>query len=423
MSAELFDGESAGALALPAVDILPAKPARKGRGGGQVEPSAPPLLEASEQGWATPAPHAPVNPWTGAPAPDASVPPVAAVAPVDATLAGYPPPGATTAPVQAPMPAPAGPSLDQMPVELPAQLAAPAPEAAPALPSAAQESDAPLEPVNTAPKKFFGMTVRRPKKSAPAADAPVDPMPEAYEAAVQPPAPTSAYEAVVAPVAAWPTDVGVSAVAEAEPQQAAGAHAAPAAFAPIDLLAPVGADTAPVQAPVHVPVDVPFGVAVDAADQAPTQVLTPVPADVPVAQAAPEPAPTPVLQEPAVAPVDAAELASLRAQLAVIDGQRLAAENRADQAVAYAQQTQARLGQLESDGQARIQAAETKARSAANEAQDWQIRHREAEATIAELAQSVAGAEKRMSELRAEHDELAAALDVATAPDQHAPTT
>ena len=70
------------------------------------------------------------------------------------------------------------------------------------------------------------------------------------------------------------------------------------------------------------------------------------------------------------------------------------------------------------------QAAETKARSAANEAQDWQIRHREAEATIAELAASVAGAEKRMGELATQRDELLASLDAATAPDHatdHAP--
>jgi hypothetical protein len=417
MSAELFDGESAGALALPAVDVLPAKPSRKAKGAVEASQPAPPLLEASPEGWALPAPHAAVNPWTGAPA--------------DPTLAAYPPPSADAGPVQAPAPAPTGaPSVvqpDQMPAPSPAQLVAPT------LVPMPETTEAPVD-AETAPKKFLGMTVRRPKKPAPAVDAPVDvrvdvPVdapPAPYEAAGQPAVPASEYVAIVAPVAAWPTDVGVPAVAEAEPHQAVSAHAAPAAFAPIDLLAAVPADTVPVQAsveaavaapaPVPPALPVPVPVAVPVAGPAPVPVAGPAPVP------APAPAPTPALQEPAVAPVDPAELASLRAQLGVTEAQRLAAENRADQAVAYAQQTHARIGQLEADGQARIQAAETKARAAANEAQDWQIRHREAEATIAELAQSVSGAEKRMAEVRAERDDLAAALDAATTPDQHAPT-
>ena len=380
MSAELFDGESAGALALPAVDILPAKPSRKSKAPADAGQAPEPLLEASPLGWAEPAPHvqAQTNPWTGAPLDpsSASVPP-----PADA-------PGVQQTAVWAAVP-------------VPTDLSAP-PPAAPAA-TAPDPMQAPMDPVDAdaAPKKFFGMTVRRPKKAAAAPEAGLDPVPGPVDVLAAPttPAPEAAYQAVVAPVAAWPTDVGMSVVADAEPQQGAGSHAAPAANAAIQLPTAEPADAAPMQAPVLAPVD--GG-----------------PVAVPAAAVA-----APVLQAPVVAPVDSAELDSLRAQLAVSESQRLAAEQRADQAVGYAQQTQARLGQLEAEGQSRLAAAETRARAAANEAQDWQIRHREAEATIAELAQSVAGAEKRMAELRAERDDLAAELDVATAPDQHAPTT
>ena len=217
------------------------------------------------------------------------------------------------------------------------------------------------------------MQVRRPKKAdddAPGADAPVAEEPQAFYA-------------VVAPVAAWPTDVGVPAVADAEPPVADGGYAAPAAFAPIDLLA-----AASVGLPVEAEQPAPFA---------------------PVAPEAEAP-------EPAVPAANDADVSALRGLLEASEAQRLAAENRADQAVTYAQQTQSRLQQLESDGQARIQSAEAKARTAANEAQDWQIRHREAETTISELAASVAGAEQRLSELRAERDDLLASLEDATAP-------
>jgi hypothetical protein len=368
MSAEMYDGESAGALALPAVDILPAKPVRKGKGSGEVEPAPEPLLEASPQGWEAPAAHAPVNPWSDAPAGP----------PVDATLATFPPPAALAAPSPVPVP----------------------PVADPVAPPAAE-----------APKKFFGMQVRRPKKAPETVDTVEGPLPVAPQAnagheVLDPAAPvqevrSATYEAVVAPVAAWPTDVGVSAVADAEPSEAEGGYTSPAQYAPIDLLS-----APPAQAPTQAPAEP----AVEAHTPA-------APAMVPVAA----PVPTPVVEAPMAPSADAAEAAALRAQLGMSEAARLAAENRADQAVAYAQQTQARLQQLEADGQARIQAAETKARSAANEAQDWQIRHREAEATIAELAASVAGAEQRMSELASQRDDLLASLDAATAPD-HAPT-
>ncbi len=391
MSAEMYDGESAGALALPAVDILPVKAARKTKG-GEVEQAPAPLLEASPEGWATPAPPAPVNPWTGAPA--------------EPALAAYPPPVADPGLASFPPPAP-----DQTPAQAAAHVPMPAPVLVPIPPAA--YAAAPVE----APKKFFGMAVRRPKKSDAPADGPVEQNspPTGYPAPV--PAPPSAYEAVVAPVAAWPTDVGVSAVAGAEPTLAAGGYAAPASYAPFDLLSGAPADSAPHQAAAE-PTSVtaaPAPVETAPADTAPVETAA-------VATVDTGPVVVPVPEAPAAPVVDAAEVASLRAQLGASESGRMAAENRADQAVAYGQQTQARLQQLEADGQARIQAAETKSRSAANEAQDWQIRHREAEATIAELAATVASAEKRMAELRTERDDLAAALDQATAPEHHAPT-
>lgn len=374
MSAELYDGATTSAEALPAVDILPAKPARKGRAPQAAEAADPAPAEAypeqvqapvpvqpaevTPEQWAA-APTAPVNPWSGGPSID------------------FPPPTAAPIPAAAPL----GAVSAVVPVDS-------------VVPEQGTASEVPAEPA--APKKFFGMQVRRPKKVA-------DPVDTADEPPYGPPpvpVPTGAapaYDAVVAPVAAWPTDVGVAAVADAEPQQAAGGYAAPAQFAPIGLLSPGPADTVPAQPPVEA-----------AAEAA----VSPTAA----------PAPTPVPEAPVGPAADSVEVAALRAQIGVSESQRLAAENRADQAVLYAQQTQARLQQLESDGQARIQAAEAKARSAANEAQDWQIRHREAEATIAELAQSVASAEHRLSELRAERDELVAALEDATAPD-HAPTS
>ena len=59
-------------------------------------------------------------------------------------------------------------------------------------------------------------------------------------------------------------------------------------------------------------------------------------------------------------------------------------------------------------------------RSTANEAQDWQIRHREAQTQITELAASLAGAEQRLADVRAERDDLMAQLEDATNPDREA---
>lgn len=119
------------------------------------------------------------------------------------------------------------------------------------------------------------------------------------------------------------------------------------------------------------------------------------------------------------------ETRALRALLDASEQQRAAAETRAAQAVAYAQQAQSAIQQAQAQAAAAVEQAQAQARSNANEAQDWQIRHREAESTIAELAQSVAGSESRLADLRdqlaaltAERDELLAALEDATSPDR-----
>jgi hypothetical protein len=402
MSAELFDGESVGAHALPAVDILPVKPARKPKGSADEEMQAPPLLEASPEGWALPAQPV-VNPWTGAPT-DAAAPQVPAYAP-PAPVRQVP---VQQVPVQQvpvqQMPAPQGAPLSVVPM--------------PDQPGAYDAGDAEAP----SPKKFLGMQVRRQKKAP--AEAPVEAAapfaPDAFApdafAPVQPQvqphvqAPPQFQAPPMVPVAAWPTDVAVPVVAGAEPYAQVPMPSGPPAEA---------REAAPaVQAAVAPPLPDAAPVEVTSVEVAAVEVAQPSPSMAPVAA----PVPTPVPEALVAPPVDSAELASLRAQLGVSESQRLAAENRADQAVAYAQQTQARLQQLEAEGQARIQAAETKARSAANEAQDWQIRHREAEGTIAELAASVASTEQRMSDLRAERDELSAALEEATAPEHHVPT-
>ena len=79
--------------------------------------------------------------------------------------------------------------------------------------------------------------------------------------------------------------------------------------------------------------------------------------------------------------------------------------------------------QVRQAAEARTAAAEAQLRTVTNSVQEWQIRHREAEATITELAGSLTGAEGRMAELhqqlsamQAERDELVSQLDAATSP-------
>lgn len=130
------------------------------------------------------------------------------------------------------------------------------------------------------------------------------------------------------------------------------------------------------------------------------------------------------VQQPA--PVDLSdEVRALRSLLEASEAQRIAAENASASATAYAQQAQTIVDQAQAQAKARVEQAEARARSAANDAQDWQIRHREAESTVAQLAASLANAEQRLGDLRdqldwvsAERDELMQALEEATSPDR-----
>ncbi len=79
--------------------------------------------------------------------------------------------------------------------------------------------------------------------------------------------------------------------------------------------------------------------------------------------------------------------------------------------------------QVRQEAEQRTAAAEAQVRTLTNSVQEWQIRHREAEATITELAASLAGAEGRMAELsqqlsatQEERDDLISQLDAATSP-------
>lgn len=362
MSAEQYSDDFGGHYAQPTVDILPMPGGKRGKA---PEPTESVL-----------APLEPEPVWEPAPAEAAH---------------------AEAAPE---WPTPAAPDVTP-------GLAAPTPDLE-ATPAPAEE-----------PKKFFGMQVRRGRKKGadeqPPADAgdeaamPVDlsafpaPVADVDLAAFPPPgAAVPGYEAVVAPVAAWPTDSSVSVVANAEPSVPAGAYAAPSPYAPVDLFAT--ADGPPAEASDTAPnpwMPVPTTVA------EPTAVAAAVAPVAPVAPAAPA--------------VDPDEVRALHALLEASEAGRADAEARASMALAQLQQGQQQLAQLELDAQGQLAAAETKTRKALNDAQDWQIRHREAEGTIAELAVSVASAEQRMAEIRAERDDLLAELEAATAPTVPAP--
>jgi hypothetical protein len=281
--------------------------------------------------------------------------------------------GAPAAPAPAPMPESVGPAPLAPPPLVPPPLVppplAPPAVARPASPEADQGPDA---------RRFLGMQLRRGRR----ADA--EPQP-GYPQPVSP----------QAPLAAWPTDLGGAVLADAEP---AAAYVPPAPWG-----GPVVTEGEPQHAVDLGPTDAPPTDAppAEAPDEAPVQALAPV---IPLA---PEPAPQHSADD---------EVRALKALLQTSEGQRAASEHRAEQAVAYAQQAQAELQQREASFAAQVQALEVRARTLANEAQDWQIRHREAETQVTELAQSVANAEARLAELRGERDELLAALEEATSP-------
>lgn len=226
-----------------------------------------------------------------------------------------------------------------------------------------------LPETDAAPKKFLGMALRRPKKDA--ETAPIDALVPATQPQTQVWVPPTNNAAPVpefsppAPLAAWPTDVAMPVVANAEPEHLAAQP-----------------------------------------DQPPMQPAVP----------------TAVEGIGEGAPAAEAELQALRALLAASEAGRLEAENRAALSVTYAQAAQAQLTEAGNQAKAKLDAAQAQARSAAGEAQDWQIRHREAESTIAELAISVASAEQRLGELRSERDDLMTSLEDATRPD-HVPTS
>ncbi|HEY5185429.1 MAG TPA: hypothetical protein VIM19_11115 [Actinomycetes bacterium] len=236
------------------------------------------------------------------------------------------------------------------------------------------------------------------------------------------------------------------------PEEPAGALEPPAAEAVVPLLEPLAAPEAPVDS-VAEPVSEFTPDAADAEDT-PRKFLgmslrrarkEAEPAATPADEATEER--QPVVDEeypnpftslaPAADPVEVPAVAepasfdpseetrALRSLLDASEQQRAAAETRAAQAVAYAQQAQSAIQQAQAQAAEAVQKAEAQARSNANQAQDWQIRHREAESTIAELAQSVANAESRLADQRdqlnaltAERDELLAALEDATSPDR-----
>lgn len=338
MSAELYadptvPGEVPAPLApvaSPAVDILPSTGARKGR---HPEPEPEPAVPFDLV-----APHepaaVPVNPWTGTVLPTPDAPP------------------APPAPV-----APPAPSV----------LAAPEQPAAPA------DGEA------LSAKRFLGMQLRRPRRTEDPADQATQPQTEA---------------APEMTVAAWPTDVGVPVVADAEPVHHGWGGPPPFAYSAVDA---VDAADAP-----------------HAVDEAPADEL---PVEAPEAPAAEAPVDVAVVPVPVPAPQPAdGELAAVRTLLEASEARRMAAEQRGDQAVAYGQQLQAELTRVREDLEGRLRAAETRARTAANDAQDWQIRHREAETQVEELAQSVSGAEQRLADLRIERDDLLASLEEATKP-------
>ena len=360
MSAEPYDADPAVMpQAHAAVDILPAQAGRKPR---HPEPDPVDAQVPSDPAWDQPT--VAVNPWAD---------------PVGPTAAGPVVPMHTgSIPASVPVPVFPGASVPGLePVD-----------------GAGPVSD----PQQPTAKRFLGMQLRRPRR---ADGSPAD---EAESLPAGPPV----------PVAAWPTDVGLPVIADAEP-------ATPAPWGP-----PVGyavsdsghdaADTIPAQAPESYSWDVqpPSAPTVGTAPVEVAEQVPPVPAapsDLPTALPVPVPVPVASGDE---------EVRALRTLLDASEARRSEAEQRADHAVAYAQQLQADLTRVQSELEAKLQATEVRVRTAANEAQDWQIRHREAQTQITELAASLAGAEQRLADVRTERDDLMSQLEEATSPDRDA---
>ncbi len=284
MSAELYDAEMAGALARPAIDVLPTQHSRKGK---EEVTAADPADVAS---------------------------------PADIAMAA---PAEGSAPVETP--ALEGLAAPAAPLEA---AAAPA-----AMVLAADLADEP------APRKVFGLTLGRGKRSK----------------------------------------------ASDEPVVTDEANAPEAVSDPVSELDELPSFAPEVVAPTFEPVDEPVA---ESAIEAPVGSLAEADA-APVAEITPEAAPVADHSD---------ESRALRSLLDASEQVRQVAEQR-------------------------TAAAEAQVRTLTNSVQEWQIRHREAESTITELAGSLAGAEGRMAELsqqlaavQAERDELINQLDAATSP-------
>ncbi|MFI5100077.1 MAG: hypothetical protein ACHQE5_06130, partial [Actinomycetes bacterium] len=190
MSAEPYDADP-GAMpqAQAAVDILPVQAGRKAR-----QPEPEPVQPAVDPTWAQPS--TPVNPWTGDAAQPVADQPVADQPVADQPVAEQTAPEQPVAGPPAAGPAPAGPS------PLVYAGAIPPPVSVPVFPGAGVPVTEPTDADTATPgaKRFLGMQLRRPRRA--------DGTPDEQEAQLAGPP---------APVAAWPTDVGVGVVADAEP--------------------------------------------------------------------------------------------------------------------------------------------------------------------------------------------------------------
>jgi hypothetical protein len=330
MSAELYGAEITGATARPAIDILPTAPARKRKGDDDTDVTQH-IVDAST--------HDPATGTDGFP--DWPTPDLAQDGLADWSAA-------ETAPVVVVAPAPA-PAVSE-PAETPA------------------------------PRKVFGMTVRRPRK---------DPAPE--------PSVTTGSDFPVPPVA-LPAPAVASPLALVVALPTHPPLQAPPVEAPIELAppikAPVGQALVPADAPVGPPVQL--------------DLIPPPP---------PAPAGDPAVEEVRAlrtlleASENARAFAESRASTA--EARATHAEGYAAQVAAHVAQSQSRATQAEalveaaelkarmaqSESVTRIEAAEQQARTADSEAEDWQIRHREAHQALEELAASLGAAEGRLAEV------------------------
>jgi len=255
-----------------------------------------------------------------------------------------------------------------------------------------------------APRKVFGMSVGRAKTVEESSTPPAaDPAPRGRRARRARGGDADA-SPLLAPSMSAALDTAWSPVPVGLPVPQGQAWAFPAPPGEASMAAPAAAMAAPAVIPAA------------AAPPAPAAPVDPAPA-----MSADPPATTVEQLAPAdlVPPVPATGAGDERARAlqALLDASERArgeAELRAEQATSYAHQVHAQAEQMRAQAESaravataatvRAETAEAAARTAANETQDWQIRHREAEATIAELAASVASANERIAQLQTDRD-------------------